>query len=764
MEGITVPEQSPAMVCTIVYVADSADQASDPGTVTVSADQDAVLGPAFADLGIPWEVLTVQAVGDRGRKLVPPPDISALTVADLLPNRLASVLRGQAPDGTPPIKLRLLLQVEESAGGAEAGNDVAFRVLRAADSQLASSQSASPLTVFVSDDFYRKVIVAGSGIERGAYRSIPLTIDGGSSQVWMRQDEPADDLLSWLDELPAEDPGMLKLLRILAFMGGKVSLELLSGVDSSGDGALERLDTLGNAGGFVRIDRSANTVSVHRLPLLVLRDRMSADERSNARQVVHQLLARVDPGEPALPESWPTYQELAPHAQASGLVESPDERCRALVVKLMRYLYLHGEQQRALDLAREAWTVWGSDNERDPQSLDLANNLGLFLWALNRFEEAAEINRRTLELRREVSGDDAPETIRARLRVALDVRTRGDFVAAREENQAIHQRAAQLFGERDPLTLQTAHDLAVSTRLCGEYEAARSLDDTTSALRADVLGEHASDTLLSRSGLFVDLLELGDYEGALDGSRQVAGQLLELTGAQAPGTLVRQGYLAVALRRAGDLAGARELSGDTLVRLTAVYGTTHHLCTLACAVGHATDLRNQGDVDDAYRVGEQARSDYREVLGANHPHTLAAAANAAVTLRLRGDSAAARELNERALKGFTESPLGADHPQAIACAVNFASDLAELGDREAAVRVGTEAARRAGDALGADHPMTLAAELNLTLDEAALGRDVEARYTEISDRYRATLGAEHPATAGARARARANCDIDPLPM
>jgi tetratricopeptide (TPR) repeat protein len=677
----------------------------------------------------------------------------------------AALHRHESEDGTSTIKLNLLLDAAESQGET-APDDFALRILDIAEAAASSWQSAGVLDVMVSGDFYRKVIVEKSAVERTAYRSVTLSTDGDSTEIWVRQAEVADALLSWLDDLPSGSQAALELLRMCVFFADQpLPLNWFTDGGSLGVGVPELVEALrdGASRGLVVIrQQNEATVWVHRLPLLVLRDRMTAGQRSDARRAVHQLLASLDPGDPTRPERWPLYRDLLPHARASELVKSDNQECRALVINLMRYLYAHGEQHSAAELALQAWNEWGHDNETDPQSLDVANYRGLFLWALGRFKDAAEVNDRTLAVRREVSGEGARETILARLRVAVDVRTRGDFIAARAQNLAIHEEAARLFGEDDPTTLQAAHDLAVVTRLCGDYRAAFDLNVATWRLREEVLGADSPDTLNTRTGEYMDQRELGEYPAALAGHREVAGRLLELVGEEAPATQLRMAYLAVALRKTGDYSGALELSRRTYELLTRVYGPNHP-CTLACAIGYATDLRYDGRIDEAHDVETQARGSYEDILGANHPLTLAADANAAVTLRLQGHPAAARELNVRTRGRFTES-LGADHPHAIACAINLASDLAELGELDAAVQTGAAAHMRAESTLGPDHPTTLAVALNLTLDEAVLGRDTTSRNVDIRARYRSKLGAEHPATLGAEVRARANCDIDPLPM
>ena len=73
---------------------------------------------------------------------------------------------------------------------------------------------------------------------------------------------------------------------------------------------------------------------------------------------------------------------------------------------------------------------------------------------------------------------------------------------------------------------------------------------------------------------------------------------------------------------------------------------------------------------------------------------------------------------------------------------------------------------RALRVLGEDHPTTLAATANLALDQRSLGRSQEAETThaEVMTRYRRVFGDAHPATIATASGARADCDIDTLPI
>jgi hypothetical protein len=71
----------------------------------------------------------------------------------------------------------------------------------------------------------------------------------------------------------------------------------------------------------------------------------------------------------------------------------------------------------------------------------------------------------------------------------------------------------------------------------------------------------------------------------------------------------------------------------------------------------------------------------RQVLGPDHPHTLASATSFATDLAQNHESAAARSLSERTFAASC-SRRGKQHPDTLACQLNLALDRKATGDHE----------------------------------------------------------------------------------
>ncbi|MFI6307005.1 FxSxx-COOH system tetratricopeptide repeat protein [Amycolatopsis thailandensis] len=578
------------------------------------------------------------------------------------------------------------------------------------------------------------------------------------------------------EELKTRNPAAHQILHICAFFSPEpISRDLLTGVSRVSispelDAALRDPIKLArairdiNRYGLAKIDHGNNTLQLHRLVQLVLRNRVMARQvHARMQHGAHQLLAALDPNDPESSRHWSRYRELLPHAYAANVLNCDDDWPRQLHINLMRYLFEYGDHEEAARLGLEArQRLTDSLGPTHPQTLEVSSRLGLYLWAVGRYSEAAELNQRTLALRLQVSGEENEETFALQRNITIDLRAQGDFAAATKLSEEIYHKSKRMFGEDDPETLNAAYQHAISLRLAGAYREAAKLDQDTLRRRIEVLGRDHIRTFNVNSSLIVDLREAGEYGQARVQQERLTENFYARFGPEQRDATANTFLLSVARRKDGDHPGALSLSTDALKRFRLVYGDDHSV-TMACALAHSIDLRHAGDLTAAKKLGEEVFERYRRGLGEQHPHALAAKADLAVTMRLIGDPGASRELDERALEHF-RATIGPDHPYAVIVTINLASDLSALGEFDRAIELGRDAVERGRQALGEDHPTVLAATFNLGLDLAAVGRDEEAApfRDPILVKYRRVLGEAHPGTQAAGRGARADCDIDPM--
>ncbi|MEA5358370.1 FxSxx-COOH system tetratricopeptide repeat protein [Amycolatopsis sp., V23-08] len=590
------------------------------------------------------------------------------------------------------------------------------------------------------------------------------------------------------DQLSVSNPAAHQLLQVCAFFAPEpVSRNLFAGVrgltvSPELDTALRDPIKLSrairdiNRFGLAKIDHRTDTILLHRLVQLVLRNRMSEQHRKDMRHGAHQLLANLDPRDPKSPRQWQRYHEVLPHIYDAELIECTDQWVRQLVINLMKFLYHWGDHDSAVTLAERAVQAWQHDREErhrrgeapieDPplQELEASERLAFFQWTVGRYEDAARTSHDTYDRYRESIGSDREETLGAALTYAVILKARGDFAEAAQRNEEIYIKARGLFGNDDPITLVAANDYATALLLIGDYAQANTLAADTYRRRAEVIGYDNASTVTTQVLMVIARRELGDYPWARIEQQQITDRVEQFYGTDTISTLRRKYHLAVACRKDGDHDAARAISEDALRRFRIRYGDKHPNA-LACALGYSIDLRHAHEFSRARELGEEVFDLYRESLGEKHPHTLSAALDLGVTMRLSGDPSSARVLDERSLEEF-RAQLGEDHPHTIVCAIDVASDLAALDRLEEAAERDAELLVRSRRVLGEDHPTTLAVQLNRSLDLRVLGLTEEAEqlYTDVLNRYRHVLGETHPGTIAASRGIRADCDIDPMPL
>ncbi|QLH24081.1 FxSxx-COOH system tetratricopeptide repeat protein [Streptomyces sp. Rer75] len=315
---------------------------------------------------------------------------------------------------------------------------------------------------------------------------------------------------------------------------------------------------------------------------------------------------------------------------------------------------------------------------------------------------------------------------------------------------------------------------AALLRETGDYAAAEALDRSVLGLAEP----DAPGALVAMARLVTDLRGLGRYDEAY----HLALRERDLCAAQCPekGKEMRNAKRSQAgsLRMLGSYTGAAALSREALDGARAELGPTA-LVTLACETELAYDLRLSGCCGEAQTLQAASTDRHREVLGDDHPWTLAAAhhrwlcdvdpdvdihglwrkaadllgADSPVTLRIaagavralryQDDTLGARDVGEETAVRY-RATLGDQHPYAIGTRAHHALTLAP----HLAVRVLEAALTDMTAAVGERHPWTLGIALNTAAtyhvrgqreDACAMSREVALHAAEV-------LGQRHPLT------------------
>jgi tetratricopeptide (TPR) repeat protein len=526
---------------------------------------------------------------------------------------------------------------------------------------------------------------------------------------------------------------------------------------------------IGELGRLALIKIDGRTVQVHRLVQALLRDEIDPEEHARYRRDVQIILAAGVPRNTDDSSLWRRYEALVPHVNSDALQLhlSTDPAVRGFALEIVRYQYRVGDNPTARKFADRFIEQWTKDSgPDDPYVIDAQRHLGNAMRELGFYEQAYAITEATLERSREVLGPNNNLTLALENSFGGDLRARGEFTAALEQDLKVLRLHEEVFGGEDVHTLRVLNNLALDYGLNSRYEDARSLFQKTFIARSEAAkGVAPRDLLASWDALSWAVRLCGHFVEARDMSEDAYDYGCEMLGRQHYQTLRTLNDLSIAARCAGsDYESALEMANEAFESCTQIFGERHP-DTLAVTVNLANVLRTIDRTSDALNLAENVVESYKSLYGDDHPYTYACVGNLAVIRRRAGNANSARQLDQESLAGL-DARLGRDHDYSLTVATNLASDLSALGDTAQAHELGEDTLRRLRALMGEDYPLTLGCASNLSLDLRAEGviKDADRLAAETLGHCTAVLGRDHPDAQAMAEGRRLNFDFDPAPI
>ncbi|MDG4784477.1 FxSxx-COOH system tetratricopeptide repeat protein [Micromonospora sp. WMMD1102] len=515
---------------------------------------------------------------------------------------------------------------------------------------------------------------------------------------------------------------------------------------------------------LARVDPTINAIRVHRLVQAVIRDAMSVEARAESRVQVQEILAATSAarqGGVDDQENWSTYEELRPHLEPSGALESQDDATRQLVLDMVRYLWLRGDLAGSEELAEATLKQWSTMFEvEDALALRLRVQLANVVRNAGRFQESFAISRDVLPRLEGLVGPDHFYTLEAAGGLAADLNAAGEYTEAAERNRTSWARWRSAYGDDFFRTLGAANNVAWSERLLGNYGEAARIDADTLRRRRKVHGGRDRRTLHSAVAYGRDLRALGDLAASRETLTKALEECRSVLGDDDKVTLWAARSLAVTIRQMGQPQDAVALLDDTLRRSHQVLGERHPE-TKQCLLESACLRSALGEHVAAQQQAREAVTYFHEKSGPDHPLTLGAENDLGIFLLRAGDAAAALPILADAAERFTDR-LSEDHPYTLACRLNMANVRFATGDAADARRLDERTQSKLVERLGGKHPTTIAATANLavSLRETGAVHDGRRQLHKALELSRRVLGEEHPSTAAIRDGQRTNIDIE----
>ncbi len=470
------------------------------------------------------------------------------------------------------------------------------------------------------------------------------------------------------------------------------------------------------------IRRQGDSIAVHRLVGIVVRDHLGREERTGrARAATIALKAAALPVPADEPRSWPVFARLLPHVLA--LAEHPESAGTDLATLLAQagvYLRFRGQLAPALEVLERALDIfedaYGPDH---PEVAGTLGNLGTVFRDLGDPDGARDHLERALGIFEATYGPDHPDVARTLTNLGLTLRDVGETHTARDCLQRALRIIEDAYGPDHPEMGATLVNLATVLRDLGDvHSSMASLKRALEIFEATYGPDHpdVARTLTNLAGLLRDASDLKAAKEHLQRALRTKEPAYGPDHPEVAGTLVNLGAV---LRDLGDPDGARDHLERALGIFEATYGPGHpDVARTLTNLGMA--LRDLGDSEKARDCLQRALRIKETAYGPNHSEVAHTLRNLGLLLRDLGDPDGARNHLERASKIF-EDAYGRDHPDVARVLSNLGMALRDLGDSEKARDCLQRALRIDEVVYGPNHPEVARALGNLGMLLRGLG-------------------------------------------
>ncbi|KAJ7452633.1 hypothetical protein FB451DRAFT_1523796 [Mycena latifolia] len=227
-------------------------------------------------------------------------------------------------------------------------------------------------------------------------------------------------------------------------------------------------------------------------------------------------------------------------------------------------------QIAALDHRRN---LLGDDH---PDTLGALGNLAVTAQRLGQTKEVEEIEVQVLEKRRKILGDDHPATLNAMMNLAVTYREQKDRLTEAAELEAVVlEKRRKILGEDHPDSLQAIQNLAVTYHRLGQVKEAEHLEVMVLEKRKKLQGEDHPDTLASMTNLVVSYGSRGGWKEAEELGVVVLEKSKRILGKAHPNTLLMMGNMAAIYNYQGRFTEAEPLYIELLATQKNLFGDNH---------------------------------------------------------------------------------------------------------------------------------------------------------------------------------------------
>ena len=496
---------------------------------------------------------------------------------------------------------------------------------------------------------------------------------------------------------------------------------------------------------LIRVDRAAQTYSIHRLVQEVTRAEM-ATEKTRQRWInrailaAHQLLPKDEEGRVEYQDSfqhWPLLARLTNHTQVLAQICHASD-CQSLAAaqlfdRMGDFLREGGQYPLAESLLQQAYQLYQSLLEVDSRDVAQSlHSLARLYWMQGRYSEAEPLYQESLAMRKRLLGDEHPDVANSLNNLAILYRNQGRYSEAEPLFQEALAMRKRLLGEAHPDVAQSLNNLALLYWKKGRYSEAEPLFQEALALRKQLLGEAHPDVAQSLNNLALLYRNQGRYSEAEPLFQDSLAMRKRLLGEAHPDVAQSLNNLALLYWNQGRYSEAEPLFQEALAMFKRLLGDTHP--DVATSLNNlATLYWNQGRYSEAEPLFQEALAIRKRLLGDTHPLVAYSLNNLGEAYSYQGRYSEAEPLHQEAL-ALRKQLLGDAHPD-VAQSLDSLGVLYDHQERYSeAEPLHQEALAMRKQLLGDAHP-----DVAISLNNLAELYDHQGRYSEAKPLFQEAL-------------------------
>ncbi|BDI28609.1 hypothetical protein CCAX7_006600 [Capsulimonas corticalis] len=396
-------------------------------------------------------------------------------------------------------------------------------------------------------------------------------------------------------------------------------------------------------------DSENDTLSIHRLVQIVLRDAISETDRRNWANTAINAISYAFPSFEY--EFWQSCDQMLPHALACidrvNRYQIASYEAGILLMETASYLNERAQYVQAEQLYDSTIRILiSSVGPEHPDTLSSIAGLAIIYVNQGRYNDAEPLYLQVKEIQERVLGKEHPDTLGSVHNLALLYDNQGRYEEAEPMYLQVTEIWERVLGKEHPDTLSSINNLANLYKNQGRYEEAEPMYLQVKEIRERVLGKEHPNTLSSINNLANLYSDRGRYEEAEPLYLLVKEIQERVLGKEHPDTLSSTNNLAGLYVNQGRYEEAEPLYLLAKEIRERVLGKEHP-DTLSSINNLALLYSNQGRYEEAEPLYLRVVSGFEKKLGKNHPWTKIAVRGYVFVLRQLGRAAEADALEAR---------------------------------------------------------------------------------------------------------------------